>query len=141
MPLVPKPFENLCISLQSVSFGLDPVARTFARFCPRLDIPEYREGLSKEKKTELDKRASRFAKRSIGNQLYKSSEFSWEMCTWRDVFGLIMDDEGLRMSVNLCLPRLVRSATPGTMMTETETAAGTRGHTNMWKRMAVGREP
>jgi hypothetical protein len=111
MPLVPEPFENLCLSLQSVFFGSSPMAQTYARFCPRLDIPEYREGLSEEKKTELNKRASRFAKRAIGNQLYKSSEFTWEVCTWRDVFGLILDDEGLRMSVNLCLPRVVSTET------------------------------
>ncbi len=104
MPLVPEPFEELCVPWQSVSFGFSPVAQTFARFCPSFDIPEYQERLSEEKKTELDKRASRFSKRAIGNQLYKSSEFSWEVCTWRDVFGLIMDDEGLRMSVHLCLP-------------------------------------
>lgn len=106
MPLVPEPFEQLCVAWQSVRIGGDPIAQTFARFYPSFNIPEYREGLSEEKKTELDKRASRFSKRAIGNQLYKSSEFSWEVCTWRDVFGLIMDDEGLRMSVHLCLPRV-----------------------------------
>jgi hypothetical protein len=83
------------------------VSRTFTRFFPSLNIPEYREGLSEEKKTELDERARRFAERATSNERYNSSEFSWEVCAWRDVFGPIMDDEGLRMSVNLCLPHVV----------------------------------
>jgi len=90
-----------------VTFGSEPISQTFARFCPNFDIPKYREPLSEEKKRELDRRASRFSKRAIGNQLYKASEFSWEVGTWHDVFGLIMDDEGLRMSVLLRSFRLV----------------------------------
>ncbi|KAK3293175.1 uncharacterized protein B0H64DRAFT_403672 [Chaetomium fimeti] len=97
MPLVPEPFKNLCISRQSVVFGNEPMASTWARFCPNLDIPKYREPLSDKKKTELDKRTAKLLRRAIGNQLHKSSEFGWEVCAWHDVFGLIMDDQGLRM--------------------------------------------
>ncbi|KAL1857448.1 hypothetical protein VTK73DRAFT_8093 [Phialemonium thermophilum] len=97
MPLVPEPFDQLCISRQSVFFGSKPMAQSWARFCPNLNIPQHREPLSEEKKTELDQRASKLFKRAIANQLYKSSEFGWEVCAWHDVFGLIMDDERLRM--------------------------------------------
>jgi hypothetical protein len=78
------------------------MAQKWARFCPNLDIPQYREPLSEEKKKELDQRTTKLAKRAICNQLYKSSEFGWEVCAWLDAFGLIMDDEGLRMYVYLC---------------------------------------
>ncbi|GAM43803.1 hypothetical protein TCE0_060f18913 [Talaromyces pinophilus] len=73
------------------------MAQSWARFCPNLNIPQYREPLSEEKKKELDQRADKLYKRAIGNQLYKSSEFSWEVSAWHDAFGLIMDDQGLRM--------------------------------------------
>jgi hypothetical protein len=102
MPLVPEPFEKLSISRQSVFFRSTPMAQSWARFCPNLNIPQYREPLSEEKKKELDQRADKLYKRAIGNQLYKSSEFSWEVSAWHDAFGLIMDDQGLRMSVYLC---------------------------------------
>ncbi|UKZ53379.1 hypothetical protein TrVGV298_007171 [Trichoderma virens] len=30
-------------------------------------------------------------------QILKASEFSWEVCSWHDVFGLILDDEWFKM--------------------------------------------
>lgn len=78
------------------------MAQSWVRFCPNLNIPQYREPLSEEKKRELDQRATKLFKRAIGNQLYMSSEFSWEVCAWHDAFGLIMEDQGLRMSVYPC---------------------------------------
>lgn len=105
MPLVPEPFENLTISRQAVFFrSASTMAKTWAQFCPNLNIPQYREPLSDEKKTELDQRSAKLFKRAIRNQLGHSSEFGWEVCAWHDVFGLIMDDEGLRMSVHLRFP-------------------------------------
>ncbi len=97
MPLVPEPFEYHSIARQGVAFGTERVAQTWCKFFPNFDSPEYRKGLSDEKKTELDQRASRLFKRSIRNQFHEASEFGWEVCTWHDVFGLIMDDESLRM--------------------------------------------
>ncbi|KAK4145487.1 uncharacterized protein C8A04DRAFT_10624, partial [Dichotomopilus funicola] len=102
MPLVPEPFESVVISRQAVSLGSDStMAKTWARFCPNLNIPQYRETLSEEKKTELDQRATKLWRRSIRNHFQKSSEFRWEVCAWHDAFGLIMEDEGLRMSLTL----------------------------------------
>ena len=101
MPMVPEPFQQLSISLQSAFFETEPLAQKWGRFCPNLDIPQYREPLSKEKKTELDKRATKLYKRAITNQLYKASEFGWEVSAWHDVFGLIMDDKALRMYFSL----------------------------------------
>jgi hypothetical protein len=92
MPLVPEPFKDVSISTQA-SF------LTWVRFCPNLDIVQYREALSEEKKKELDRRADKLARRACANQLYKSSEFGWEVCSWFDTFGLIMDDRALRMLV------------------------------------------
>lgn len=97
MPLVPKPFERHVIARQGVVFNIERMAETFCKFFPNFDIPEYRTGLSDEKKTELDRRAFRLFKRFIRNQFYEASEFGWEVCTWHDLFGLIMDDERLRM--------------------------------------------
>src|SRR6516162_7408461 len=104
MPLVPEPFGSLSISRQSVFLRSRPMASTWCRFCPNLNIPEYRETVTEEKKTELDERATKLSKRAVCNQLYKSSEFSWEVCAWHDVFGLILDDEGLRVLVHLIYP-------------------------------------
>lgn len=97
MPLVPEPFENVSLSTQAVFAKCTPMAKTWARFCPNLDIVQYREPLSEEKKTELDRRTDKLVRRACTNQLYKSSEFGWEVCSWFDVFGLIMDDRALRM--------------------------------------------
>ncbi|KAH6623083.1 hypothetical protein F5144DRAFT_352850 [Chaetomium tenue] len=97
MPLVPEPFEQLSVGTRPVSGDIEPLAPKWGLFCPNLDIPQYREPLSKEKKTELDKRAVKLYRRAIVNQLYKSSEFGWEVCAWHDVFGLVMDDQALRM--------------------------------------------
>ncbi|KAI5456645.1 hypothetical protein BGZ63DRAFT_467840 [Mariannaea sp. PMI_226] len=97
MPLVPEPFKTLCRSRQSVILRETPMAHTWARFCPILNIVQYREPLTEEKKTELDMRASRLSKGAVVNHIYGSSEFCWEVCAWRDAFGLMMDDEGLRM--------------------------------------------
>ena len=94
--MVPELFEGVSIS-RPVFFKTEPLAQQWGRFCPNLDIPQYREPLSEEKKTELDKRAAKLYKRAVTNQLYKSSEFGWEVCAWHDVFGLIMDDKALRM--------------------------------------------
>ncbi|KAH6619652.1 hypothetical protein B0J18DRAFT_434662 [Chaetomium sp. MPI-SDFR-AT-0129] len=96
MPLVPEPFESVVISRQAVSLGNEStMAKTWARFCPNLNIPQYRETLSEEKKTELDQRATKLWRRAIRNHFQKSSEFRWEVCAWHDAFGLIMEDEGL----------------------------------------------
>ncbi|KAK4124722.1 hypothetical protein N657DRAFT_632691 [Parathielavia appendiculata] len=38
------------------------MAQTWARFCPNLDIVQYREALSNEKKPELDRRANKLAR-------------------------------------------------------------------------------
>lgn len=97
MPLVPEPFKNVAISTQAVFLGTPPMARAWARFCPNLNIVQYREALSEDKKTELDRRADKLVRRACANELYKSSEFGWEVCSWCDAFGLIMDDRALRM--------------------------------------------
>jgi hypothetical protein len=107
MPLVPEPFDNLVISTQSVSIRSRPIASAWGRFLPNLNIPQYMESLSEEKKTELDHRATRLSRRATGNHLYKSSEFSWEVCAWHNVFGLILDDEGLRVLVVFLLRSLL----------------------------------
>ena len=85
--------------------------------------------MSKEKKTELDKRAARLYKRAIGNQLYKSSEFGWEVCAWHDVFGLVMDDKALRMFVTLGLILLLDI--PGHDVNIYVPNLGIRGRTSM----------
>ena len=120
MPLVLEPFDHAARSRQSVFTGSKPMSQQFGQFCPNLDIPGYREHLSEEKKTELDQRATKLFKRSITNHLHRSSEFCWEACAWHDVFGLILDDEGLRMSVDFQLafildwhPRLTSSPPQG----------------------------
>lgn len=102
MPLVPELFPSLTLMMKNIFFFRpSPVAKAWGRFWPNLDIPQYRESLSEEKKAELDKRAGKLSKRAIGHQLYKSSEFSWEVCAWHDVFGPILDDVTLRMWVFL----------------------------------------
>ena len=101
MPLVPEPFKNVSLSTQAVFLNSPPMARTWARFCPNLNIVQYREALSEEKKTELDRRADKLTRRACANHLYKSSEFGWEVCSWFDTFGLIMDDRALRMLAHL----------------------------------------
>ncbi|KAH6847829.1 hypothetical protein B0I37DRAFT_152234 [Chaetomium sp. MPI-CAGE-AT-0009] len=97
MPLVSEPFKDLSISRPSVFFGIYPTARRWPKFCPGFGIHDYGGPLSEEKKTELDKRANKLSRGTIDNQRYKSSKFGWELCAWDDVFGLIMDDQGIRM--------------------------------------------
>jgi hypothetical protein len=75
------------------------MADTWSKFCPNLNIPQYRESLSDKKKTELDERATKLYRRAIRNQLYKASEFCWEVSAWNDVFGLLYDDERFLMLV------------------------------------------
>ncbi|KAL2129960.1 hypothetical protein VTI74DRAFT_7065 [Chaetomium olivicolor] len=50
VPLVPEPFRNLAISRQSVFLRTRPAASAWGRFCPNLNILQYREPLSEEKK-------------------------------------------------------------------------------------------
>lgn len=97
MPLGPEAFENHLIARQGVVLDTERIAKRFCKFFPTFDSPEYRKSLSDEKKTELDRRADRLFKRFIRNKLYEASEFGWEVCTWHDLFDLIMDDERLRM--------------------------------------------
>ncbi len=101
MPLVPEPFKDVSLSTQAVFLQDTPMAQTWARFCPNLNTVQYRETLSEEKKTELDRRATKLSRRACANQLYNSSEFGWEVCSWFDTFGLIMDEKVLRMSAHL----------------------------------------
>ncbi|KAL6816729.1 hypothetical protein V8C40DRAFT_77420 [Trichoderma camerunense] len=97
MPLVPEPFSSVTISRQSLFLRSTVMAKVWAKFCPNLNIPQYRETLSKEKQEELDKRAYNLKKRAISNHYWSSSEFCWEVCSWNDVFGLLYDDERFRM--------------------------------------------
>ncbi len=97
MPLVPEPFSGVSISRQSLFFRTKPMTGSWSPFCPNLDILQYRESLCDEKKTELEQRAVNLQKRAINNQIYKSSEFSWEVSAWNDVFGLLYDDQRFRM--------------------------------------------
>ncbi|PKK40972.1 hypothetical protein CI102_15222, partial [Trichoderma harzianum] len=102
MPLVPEPFSSSIISMGSLSMrnlflGNKGMPNLWAEFCPNLNIPQYRETLSKEKQEELDKRASKLKKRAISNHYYSSSEFSWEVSAWNDAFGLLYDDERFRI--------------------------------------------
>lgn len=71
----------------------------WAKFCPNLNTPQYRETLSDEKKTELDERATKLAKRASCNKVYALSEFCWEVSAWNDVFGLLYNDERFLMCV------------------------------------------
>lgn len=75
------------------------MADTLSKFCPNLNIRQYRESLSDKKQTELEQRATKLYKRAIRNQLYKASEFCWEVSAWNDVFGLLYDDERFLMLV------------------------------------------
>lgn len=99
MPLVPQPFPEVTVFRQSVAFRTKPMADSRSKFCPNLNIPQYRESLSDKKKTELDERTTKLYKRAIRNQLYKASEFCWEVSAWSDVFGLLYDDERFIMLV------------------------------------------
>ncbi|KAH6887635.1 hypothetical protein B0T10DRAFT_461073 [Thelonectria olida] len=112
MPLVPEPFDNATILRQSAfmgAYGASPMAQTWCRFCPNLDIRQYVQTLSEEKKAELGQRTSKLVKRASINTAYKSSEFSWEVCAWNDVFGLLLDDEGLKMMYLAMLDDLARN--------------------------------
>ncbi|KAF7555567.1 hypothetical protein G7Z17_g2048 [Cylindrodendrum hubeiense] len=100
MPFVPEPFDHVTTSRESVNWGEyanSPMAKDFCRFCPTMDTKEYLQTLSEEKGSEVIKRGLKLRKRAAINCTYKSSEFSWEVCAWGDVFGLILDDEGMRM--------------------------------------------
>lgn len=102
MPLVPRPFARVVRMRQRVFVpSLNSEMKTFIKFCPKLNIAEYQKTFSKAKKELLDVRASTLMKRSITNQLYKASEFCWEVSAWQDVFGLMYNDETFRMLV-LC---------------------------------------
>lgn len=104
MPLVPLTFRDLTISRQAAFFGHHigaSRAETWCRFCPNLNIPQYREPLSEEKKTQLDNRTAKLLRRAISNRAYPYSEFCWEDSAWPDIFSLIMDDEELRVLVEL----------------------------------------
>ncbi|KAI1506256.1 hypothetical protein F5X99DRAFT_366115 [Biscogniauxia marginata] len=97
MPLVPEPFESIAACKQFPLFREESIAKSWCPFYPNLNIPKYRESLSEENKAELDQRADKLYKRAGRNLVYQSSEFSWEVCAWHDVFGLILDDQGLRI--------------------------------------------
>lgn len=99
MPLVPQPFLEGSRSRHPVFRGERPTAASFGKFCPNLDTTQYRESLSEKKKTELDQRAAKLCKRATCNQVYKASEFCWEVSAWKDVFGLLYDDERFLMLV------------------------------------------
>lgn len=101
MPLVPEPFSSHVIMRQSVFFQSQPWAQSRCNFCPILSIPQYSNLLGEEKKAELCRRADKLYVRAVSNQHFGSSEFCWEACAWHDVFGPILDDLALRMSVYL----------------------------------------
>ncbi|KAL7906939.1 hypothetical protein GGI35DRAFT_487408 [Trichoderma velutinum] len=97
MPLVPEPFSRVTIPQVDLFMDITSMAERWGIFCPNLDILQYRESLSEEKKAELEKRAFKLAKRATANQIYSSSEFCWEVSAWNDVFGPLYDDERFRM--------------------------------------------
>jgi hypothetical protein len=96
-PLFPEPFEDVLIGSRMHWTHTKPLAKEYGRFCPEQDMERYRTQLSEEKKTELDCRTNRLAKRAIQNQHFMASEFNWEADAWHDVFGLIRDDDTFRM--------------------------------------------
>ena len=101
MPLVPQPFPGVSISRQPLftGGGGQPLPGGWARFCPNLNTREYRESLNDKKQHELDQRATALYRRAICNQVYKASEFCWEVSAWNDVFGLLYNDETFLMLV------------------------------------------
>lgn len=100
MPLVPQPFSEISISRQSVFMrSTRPMADLLSVFCPKLNIPQYRESLSQKKRTKLDERATTLNRRAIRNHLYQASEFCWEVSAWNDVFGLLYNDQRFLMLV------------------------------------------
>ncbi|KAI1330461.1 hypothetical protein F5Y16DRAFT_396428 [Xylariaceae sp. FL0255] len=97
MPLVPEPFKGVVVSRQAVFLRSQPEASQLCQFCPSLNIPEYRESLSDEKKKSLDEKTSRLTKRAINHHHHESSEFGWEVTGWHDVFGAILEDDSFRI--------------------------------------------
>ncbi|KAB2101825.1 hypothetical protein AG0111_0g9655 [Alternaria gaisen] len=67
------------------------------KFCPELDRELYRARLSKEKLTDLNKRAHRLQSQAVRNRVFEASESKWEADAWRDVFSLIRDDDTFEM--------------------------------------------
>lgn len=97
MPLVPEMFEKLMESRQAVTLGGRPMAKMFCKFCPNLNMAEYREGLSEEQKDDLDRRADTLKRHSAQNHGERVSESSWEADVRADVFGKIRADSRLKM--------------------------------------------
>ncbi|KAI1739461.1 hypothetical protein F4680DRAFT_421648 [Xylaria scruposa] len=97
MPLVPEPFEHVATSKQAIALGSQCLAERWCKFCPNLDVSDYRESLSDEKREALNERTSRLEKRAVQNLSYESSEFKWEVLAWHDVFDTILDDEAFRV--------------------------------------------
>lgn len=87
MPLVPKPFD-ICREAE---------AKAWKVFTPNLDVLKYKETLSKAQETKLHSRAANLAWRAAGAQSYDVSEFYWEVCAWHDIFGLILNEDEVRV--------------------------------------------
>ncbi|KAL7946740.1 hypothetical protein V8C42DRAFT_318683 [Trichoderma barbatum] len=92
MPLVPEPFDRL-----KERDSLSQIAKQRLRFYPVVDIAAYKKELRTEQIQTLGQRASRLCRRAKSMRSQESSKFSWEVCAWHDVFGLILDDEWFTM--------------------------------------------
>ncbi|KAF2124637.1 hypothetical protein P153DRAFT_252837, partial [Dothidotthia symphoricarpi CBS 119687] len=96
-PLIPEPFHEVSMSRQRMMTHSPRTVRRPCKFCPDLDVMRYSAQLSEEKNAELVHRADRLSRRAILNHHFEASEFNWEADAWHDVFGLIREDDTLRM--------------------------------------------
>lgn len=92
MPLVPQPFSRVRERDQ-----LSVKAKLCLRFLPVIRASKYQSTLSAQQVEIIKQRASKLYRRANNMKLQESSEFSWEVCAWHDVFGLILDDEWFKM--------------------------------------------
>ncbi|PTB49435.1 hypothetical protein M431DRAFT_10020 [Trichoderma harzianum CBS 226.95] len=92
MPLVPQPFSRVRERDQ-----LSVKAKLCLRFLPVIRTSNYQSTLSAQQVEIIKQRASKLHRRANNMKLQESSEFSWEVCAWHDVFGLILDDEWFKM--------------------------------------------
>lgn len=94
MPLVPQLFSNL-----RERDSLTTKAKLCLRFYPVVRTSRYQKTLSSRQMDIINQRASKLCRSVQSMKGQEFSEFSWEVSAWQYVFGLIREDEWLKMLV------------------------------------------
>ncbi|KAL7905381.1 hypothetical protein GGI35DRAFT_460569 [Trichoderma velutinum] len=120
MPLVPQVFSSL-----RERDSLTTKAKLCLRFYPVVSTLKYQKTLNSRQIDILNQRASKLCRSVQTMKGQEFSEFSWEVSAWQYAFGLIREDEWLKMDKKAY--KFVEEDSDGKKIVKTRTPDATFG--------------